>query len=898
MNSQEFWKRKLMAFLHDPPCKCFDIPTHQARARSFRESAGISAEDYKAFKHECDKMAAAADRFPFPDPNRSGLKSQFTGGADAPFRHPFGGDDFVLSKLIETATAAEEHFQKSIGGVPPNLDWKAKFFLYWRRWPEEAALHDPRLAFLPADTRMPDHTIWSHMSLTSALQACVEDGELKPAFLLFQLGGVQDFIGQARSTRDLWSGSYLISWLMAHAMKAIADQFGPDCIIFPSLRGQPIFDALYREEIFSKIPFNEDTLWTLMYPNTEPSARILLSPTLPNRFLAVVPQSKAADLGIAAEKALKKALKNEGALKNKNELTSIADACWRWLSKQGADTGWLNRWEKQLDLFPQITWQICPWESDWEKLGKRYEDISFKNPKNEWTPAKNFESLLQLAVNEEHRDSRCFQGDRPNIGFAWPAHYAAADFLHAARRNTRDFPAFNTDPHQRGARKDALSGREEIIGDKEFWGRLSSDQGGPFYEDSPLGAMNMIKRLWCRTEAGYLVKHLGLEEKIFKRAAGYDSVPEVAQENILTERERQQGRAKSKYVAVIAMDGDRMGKWIAGVKTPPWFKQLSREAQDHYMGKLKENDLHRPRPLSPAFHLQFSEALSNFTRLAGPIVEHFKGQLIYAGGDDVVAMVPATRALDCAYVLRCAFRGEEPGEISKESTAFTDSWVGLKAELDFWPHKGWMTRTVREPNAEKKLPLILPGPKADISCGIAIAYEKHPLQAIVRKAQHVLNKIAKKHFDRGAFAVKLLKRGGEHTIWGARWKSPALNLYHHYCRIAGLTGEQELLSGRFPYALAELLRPYRLPDDRFETGFNPAEVIPLEFARVVERQNTVNEKPDKPHPDLERLRTLAGKYLDALATSDGSKQPRKGRWDEFEKLFLTAAFIFRARGDE
>ena len=33
--------------------------------------------------------------------------------------------------------------------------------------------------------------------------------------LKLQIGPVQEFIAQARSTRDLWSGSYLLSWLIA-----------------------------------------------------------------------------------------------------------------------------------------------------------------------------------------------------------------------------------------------------------------------------------------------------------------------------------------------------------------------------------------------------------------------------------------------------------------------------------------------------------------------------------------------------------------------------------------------------------------------------------------------------------------------------------------------------------
>ena len=65
------------------------------------------------------------------------------------------------------------------------------------------------MAFLPADTRLPEHTIWAHNSLASAFQGCVEvDGSCRPAFLLVTIGPGQDFIAQTRRTLDLWSGSY------------------------------------------------------------------------------------------------------------------------------------------------------------------------------------------------------------------------------------------------------------------------------------------------------------------------------------------------------------------------------------------------------------------------------------------------------------------------------------------------------------------------------------------------------------------------------------------------------------------------------------------------------------------------------------------------------------------
>lgn len=52
------------------------------------------------------------------------------------------------------------------------------------------------------------------------------------SLLKFQIGPVQDFIAQARSTRDLWSGSYLLSWLVAAGIRKLKTEGGS--LIFPN----------------------------------------------------------------------------------------------------------------------------------------------------------------------------------------------------------------------------------------------------------------------------------------------------------------------------------------------------------------------------------------------------------------------------------------------------------------------------------------------------------------------------------------------------------------------------------------------------------------------------------------------------------------------------------------
>ncbi|MCK5844527.1 MAG: type III-B CRISPR-associated protein Cas10/Cmr2, partial [Victivallales bacterium] len=361
---QEFWKRKLSAYLHDPPDKCFDIAKHEELADSYFTAAGLNDADERralsASVKATDHFAAAAERFVFP---KRKCATKFTGKSGSCFIHPLSSAKFAVDRdLSQKAGKFHEILADALGGIQSD-DYHKKFFLFWRRWMENAVTNDERdadnLALLPADTRIPDHSIWNHIALASALTGCQEkDGNdavaLKPALLLFQLGPVQAFIEQARSTRDLWSGSYMLSWLMAHAMKAVSDEIGPDSIIFPSLRGNGIFDALHKEEMYSTLWDDADgatmSTWERMIGeknNVEKgrAARWLLTPTLPNRFLALVPESRAAELAEKAELAIAA------------ELRGMGDAVWEWIKGEadnaGCSTGdvgnWRERWDYQIE---------------------------------------------------------------------------------------------------------------------------------------------------------------------------------------------------------------------------------------------------------------------------------------------------------------------------------------------------------------------------------------------------------------------------------------------------------------------------------------------------------------------------------------------------------------------
>lgn len=955
------WQRKLLAYLHDPPSKPFNIVEHWAMAETLIRNAGFDPATVAWFFDKiCDHTAAAADRVICPKSSK--LRAEWN--ETAAFKHPLGGGELRFEQPIRHAEA-----ETQVANLQPHncawdqfgdrKDW-AKFFVHWRLWRQRCAEKHPSLAHLPADTRVPDHTIWTHCSLVSALQSCVkiereqqavEMRDFQPAFLLVQVGPVQEFIAQARATRDLWSGSYLLSWLIAHGIKAITDEVGPDCVLFPALRGQPLFDFLHRESLYDKLN---------MWDELRHSQEQILTPNLPNRFLAVVPAWEAQQLAVAAEKSMAE------------ELQRIGNACADWLKVE--DTA-RPRWNQQIAQFLTVHWQTWQWETDVTKaitnhkeLQKVYRAATEGIPSTDLDP-RNYrhQSWQENGVWQSKVSNTPPVIDNP--GFAWAAHYAKVDALLAARRNTRDFDAWATDDANRtGAVKDQLSGKEEVIGSEDWQKRLYELPKHRFGKEEKLGALNLIKRVW---DIAYL------QPKGLKRTPRFDSLPSVAAATFAirvvdrmpadsnawpllldfqktataaaddfgaeisdtnSEKEwvehsdasifhvvewdrtihdtKDDAPAKARlssardalkkllgkdglnqgpgrYVAVIALDGDSMGKWVSGELSPRWKEQLANEAVEYFSKehsvtaapKALQQLLDSRRHVSPSYHVQLSEALANFALyLAGPIVEHFDGQLIYAGGDDVLAMLPAERALPCARALRMAFRGDpQLHEVfSGALEAKEDQWgfVGLDGDAEIF------RRTKRF--VPRGYPLIVPGQNADLSAGIAIGHMKSPLQNLVEAARQAEKraKDTKKGYGKSAFAVSLFKRSGETIQWGAKWETAAIELSQSF---ADNSGEGKPLSGRFPYALAELLRKYDTPkrkNDKLEPfriekneEFDAAAVIRKDLEHVVRQQG-------KNVP--ESFVITANKYLGECIGR---------RLDDFLGPFLTTTFINRGGGE-
>ncbi len=947
------WKHKLLAFLHDPPSKVLDIPNHQEMAKTLLRQAGFSDDEAEQFSHPADWAASAADRLPFPNSMASNLRCQFDGvrncfhhplgsGSDQPLRFPFEGE-FITADAAHETDQTVQPVLTDYGGIPDDAAdpagqrWRARFFAHWRLWPKHAVERDCRFGFLPADTRIPDHTIWTHMQVVSALAGCASETEPgaapKPAFLKVQIGPVQDFIAAARSIRDLWSGSYLLSWLMAAGLKALSAEAGPDAVVFPNLRGQPLFDLHWRDDLWSQVRIGDETVWESM--GWEPAD--LLTPNLPNVFLAVVPAARAAGLGRQVENAIKA------------EWQKIAAHVWEACRKARltADEPGISesdrheRFNAQIERFLSISWQAIPWPASLEEALQLAEGFDPQMPLQ--AARQRVQAVVDMATKQmpkDHRDGRYYVGGDKgpkdqlnNVGLAWSVILAFNSWALDAVRQTRSFPANRPGGWDSGlfSNKDALTGREEAVAGGRKWAEAAQKAddfwASLFKHDDWVGGPTLVKRVWHRA---YLeaVWHLDTTTNGFpmpntRGVAMHEPFKDCGDDETAAD-----APPSEKYFAVLALDGDAIGKWVSGEKAPPFKSQLADYkdgsgavrlgARTYFERSEFKEFLEKQRPLSPGYHLQFSEALANFALLcARPIVEAFDGRLIYAGGDDVLALLPADTALACAQALRLAFRGSpelesflqaQASQLRDRHQAAQDSnpealpppyYQKLAAEsglLDS-PAAGFLRRRDLVDQQDRPIPFLVPGPAADCSVGIAIAHFKAPLQDVFRAAQ-AAEKRAKKKLGRSAVAITLFKRSGETIEWGCKWEDGGLDLY----RAIADALKSNQLSAKFPHRVIELLDPYltrKTGISKLQTtkdfDDNVNEIIQADCAVACERQKGSKWNGDLPR----RLNDLLSNYLSSPASSDTKDgHPTEQKLERVIGLCQTVAFVHRTSAEE
>lgn len=413
--------------------------------------------------------------------------------------------------------------------------------------------------------------------------------EKNSSLLLFSLGPVQSFISTAASLKDLWSGSFILSWLTSRAVQVLLAEGERVRIVSPKVE---------------KENFNFSR-------SVDPG--IKLSPSFPNRFLAVVPTDKAESMAKAVEDSCRGEWKKIHG--------KVKEHLWKHLENE-LDPN--DLWDNQCESFFEIRTAIFPLTP---------EAGGLKDSTDPWQYGFDcVASLMQAQRSVKHIPVYQAQGEKVPMKCSLTGTYeqmGPADLSASAKfweNAPRLFPKGGAKIRKR-ERFCAIS-----LVKRYAWPAFFKSELNLKLEDLRYSDVATIA-------AGKWLSPLDSNFKIYPRnyqdwngqwlhgefAEWEEEGPDQELAQTLQRKKQIEGSAPT-YYAILMADGDNMGSLI----------RKNRETL-----------------------VNVSSALSEFSqKRAREIVEsgEIAGELIYSGGDDVLALMPCETALNCAKKLNKAYR--------------------------------------------------------------------------------------------------------------------------------------------------------------------------------------------------------------------------------------------------
>ncbi|QNP29596.1 type III-B CRISPR-associated protein Cas10/Cmr2 [Cylindrospermopsis curvispora GIHE-G1] len=452
--------------------------------------------------------------------------------------------------------------QSSIPEIPPEIasetDIEKLFWWFWRFYPELIQQNQNDFFLYPAHSILPDCPLYSYKSTVSALVGAMypprwqpENKHQHPYLLLFTFSPVQEFIKASRKFLDFWAGSYLLHYLSVKLCWKIAELYGPDAVITPSLWSQEIVDAL----IIKKYPDFAD-YFASFQKETDPVGRFhdgvstsLSTAGFPNVITVLVPGKEAArELGktlrefltqeysAIAQKVRKdvkertikflKDSQNTGKitqiLEEFSDNEEIQELCQQDLDKwhkgnDGSCWEWNKLWEAQIDKTWETYWTAVPLGNPDRLLSinpsvENYQQ--WKQAQNVINPPNFTESIPTTAEEKLY--------DQINTGTWWGALQARLAQSIQAVKNTRTW-AIPTAPGERST----LSGQFSVVHPQLhyhgqfknggglsarsmglFWRLMAKVYPGLFNGSEKLNAIELTKRMAWRY--GGVAESLGI----------------------------------------------------------------------------------------------------------------------------------------------------------------------------------------------------------------------------------------------------------------------------------------------------------------------------------------------------------------------------------------------------
>lgn len=531
----------------------------------------------------------------------------------------------------------------------------------------------------------------------------------QPVYFHFTLGPVQSFVAQARRTRDFWAGSFILSWLSAVAVQEVIKQCeDPDAILFPK-----------PESNFMKALNGE-------FKGRKNAPR---QGSIPNRFKAKV----------------------DGATFNPNGVEKAVDDAWKALADLVYDKDFEYlaledkpckvKWNLQIEGCWEISWSYSPVANDGVTVVRE-------------TPVLDQRKHWRSYTAPDQPGVKCMMMD------GWQELSGAPT------------PYYKADGHSGEKWLDA------------FWEPLRASQHQmktDIRKNEYLCAIAFVKRRFSRH-----FKHLSVSFPSGWNASGWvvddgrPSVTYMAAANWWAETLQQANTSESVKACVTnfynaASDVGAHGEWESSIKciddvdvfsekpfraldgdlffesvlenprryeTPEELdkgqkalralKELNREtiigsATPFYAVLMMDGDGLGIQMQEIAKQADIAQGLQTFTNEVPNVVKDNSGFLVYAGGDDVLAVLPMDNAMACALAVRECY--EKAFEKYREK-----------------------------------------GIRTSISAAIEYAHIRMPLMKILKDAHQLLDGVAKDKAGRDALAARVWKPGGGIALeWSQSW---------------------------------------------------------------------------------------------------------------------------------
>lgn len=575
--------------------------------------------------------------------------------------------------------------------------------------------------------------------------------------LHFSLGPVQGFIGSARRTRDLWAGSFLLSWLTAHAMAVVRE--GGGTVEFPSVEDDTLLRAVERARKEKLVRERPELA------------------TLPNRFKAKVPEEFDPR---RCEEAVRLAWENLAEEVRRTFLQQLGEKLDGGLPAQTKEI-----WQRQAKAFWEILWVKGPnYQHDGEWLEQRKNWRSHRPPDEtaggdhctlmgDWQETSGYVRARDRAAQDtfwsSFRDCEFWENDddkkKQQNGKKLLLDIVEGERLCAIALVKRLFPRLTK------------GGRERVFG----WDPCA-DGGGNWPSTGHVAAAHWINKAWGAEQGLCTDYAMSVKNKLhalhfaeqrsqiaclprdgrFKELDAnffFDhdlenrrAMPLLDKGNSLVDKpeDKEHSKLRKQLILSIRELTERVGA-PAG-----YFALLRMDGDD--VGKLL--DTHGADQVSPA--------LARFSNDVPDLVNNNNGVLVYAGGDDLLALFPIEDALKAALELRGAY---------------------LKAWNQDQP--------------------------PTISAGLVFADHHEPFRAVVEESRRLLEEVAKDGNGRDSIACSVLKPSGRAVEWVSAWTAADCSfLTEKVAAIAERMRAEPPFSNRFIYNLrTRYLDPI---EDRFE----------------------------------------------------------------------------------